>query len=228
MTFRNFAFLGITYLASLLTSPVHGAVIQFALNVEFSGGTEPVGARPWVLATFDDRFGGSDTVRLTVDAKNLTGGERVKEFLFNFDPALNATDLSFNIVSNPTDLTLGDIDTTNDPFDNKFKAAGDGYFDVMFDFPQQGNKNRFTGGEQFVVDITRSGFLLSASDFAFQSVGGGGNGTFFAAAHVQNIDPRGDSGWIGAPIPEPTTVAMFLGGLLALVLVRVRSRKQVR
>lgn len=65
--------------------------LVLGLNTEFSGGTAPSGTAPWITATFDDSFGGPNTVRLTMSANNLVGTENVKGWYFNFDPALNPT-----------------------------------------------------------------------------------------------------------------------------------------
>ena len=56
---------------------------------------------------------------------------------------------------------------------------------------------------------------IDSSLFGFDSVLGGGNGTFYAASHVQGIGKWGqNSGWIGdgdgsVPVPEPGTILLL-------------------
>ena len=79
----------------LTTSSAQAATITLGLDFEFSGGTQPSSATtPWVTTTFDDSFGGANTVRLTMSAANLTGGKNGEAlaFLFlNFDPTLDSS-----------------------------------------------------------------------------------------------------------------------------------------
>ena len=65
---------------------------------------------------------------------------------------------------------------------NAFKADGDGYFDIMFDFPQE-EEERFTIGETVVYDIT---YVEPIDVYAFDFVSdtGGGQGTYHSAAHI--------------------------------------------
>jgi hypothetical protein len=46
-------------------------------DVEFSANTEPVNTPPWMTATFEDF--GTNTVRLTMAADNLTGTEFISK-----------------------------------------------------------------------------------------------------------------------------------------------------
>jgi hypothetical protein len=193
------------------------ATLTFQLDIEFSGADEPAGTSPWITATFDDSFGGPNTVRLTMQANNLVDTEFIDDFLFNFDPALDPTFLSFNafddIASSPG-VSTGT---------NAFQADGDGKFDIRFDFPPPpGNfDSKFTTGEQVIFDITFNA-AIDVNSFNFQSVEGGGQGTFNSAAHIQGIAPgAGGSGWIGQ-VPEPASGLLLGVGLLAL---GVRQRR---
>lgn len=105
-----------------------------------------------------------------------------------------------------------------------FKADGDGWFDILFDFPPPpGSQNaRFTAGETVVYDITYTG-PIDVNSFDFSSAPGGGNGTFLSAAHVQQTGGGSGSGWIGAAVPEPATALLLGGGLVALAAGRRRS-----
>ena len=202
------------------------ATLTLGLDTEFSGATPPAsGTTPWVTATFDDSFGGPNTVRLTMTADNLTGGgggENLELFHFNFDPSLDPTALTFSAVDNSAsnpENGLGD----NGIFTgvNAFMANGDGNYDIVFNFPPPpgGGGNRFTGGESVIYDITYTS-AIDVNSFNFLSDDGGGQGTFLAAAHIQRINGN-ESGWIGV-VPEPSTAALVGLGLMALARRRRR------
>jgi len=123
--------ISLTLAVFALAAPLQASVAIFQLNTEFSGATDPQGTAPWLTATFDDSFGGPNTVRLTISAANLVSSEFASELSFNLNPAFDPTDLTFSIVSNPTALALGDIETGI----NAFTADGDGDYDLLFDFP---------------------------------------------------------------------------------------------
>ncbi len=62
-------------LVSVLPLSAYATTLTIGLDFEFSGATAPVSSTtPWVTITLDDSFGGPNTVRLTVEATNLTGG----------------------------------------------------------------------------------------------------------------------------------------------------------
>jgi hypothetical protein len=205
-------------LVVLVTSSATATTLTFGLDFEFSGGADPASATtPWVSITLDDSFGGANTVRMTFEATNLTGGstgESVNAFYLNFDTALDPTLLSFTAIDT-ADSTPNAINTGL----NAFQADGDGLFDIEFDMPPPpGNANsRLTGGESIVYDITY-GSAIDVSSFDFMSEMGGGNGSYSAAAHITRINGN-DSGWIG-PIPEPNTGLLIALGLGALSMRR--------
>jgi len=123
------------------------------------------------------------------------------------------------------------------------QADGDGNYNIMVDFNT--SPPTFDGGE--VLEFTLAGVVgLTADDFAFLSDEGGGQGTYFSAAKIQNsncisgdlnggtADPKtcNDTGpndnegsdWLGA-VPEPGALALFATSLIvASGLTRRRSR----
>lgn len=214
--------LGLIALLCGLCQITEGGVLTLNLNGEFSGAAPPAGSDPWLTATFDDSFGGANTVRLTMAAPNLVATEFVHEWLFNFDPALDPTQLSFAPVdtpgATPTAILTG-VDA--------FKADGDGFFDILFDFPPppSGFDAKFTAGETVTYDITYIA-AIGAQSFDFDSAGGGGRGPFPTAAHVQGIGPEGnESGWVTA-VPEPSSIVVWGLSLLAGAgFARLRRRK---
>ena len=209
MNRRTGCALGAVALALGMASGASGATLTVNLNTEFSGGVNPQGTAPWATAVFDDSVGGANTVRLTMSASNLVATEFISEWSFNFDPALNPGWLTFTSVNTGVD---------------SFKADGDGFFDIRFDFPPPpGNFGaKFTTGEQVIYDLTYSGSPIFAASFNFPSANGGGAGTYVSAAHVQGISGTG-SGWIGPVVPEPTSL-ILIGSLAGLGLIARRRR----
>jgi hypothetical protein len=216
----------------LFSLQASAAIVTFYLDYEFSGAQQPQGPTPWATATIEDT--GLDKVTLTMETTNLVDSEFVSEWYFNFSG--DATQLSFTPVDT-ADATVNGVLTDNTNSNAQFKADGDGFFDIKFDFaPPPGNPTatKFTGGETIVYDITLAG--ISASDFNMFSAPGGGNGAYLSAAHVQSISDTGycdgstpdltgacGSGWIGA-VPVPAAVWLFGSGLLGLVGVARRKR----
>jgi hypothetical protein len=98
------------------------------LDTEFSGGADPQGATPWLVAVFEDQGGG--VIRLTMNTSGLVGTEYVSEWSFNLDPMLDPTLLAFSAIDIsdvPGFSAATDIDTGVDAF----KADGDGSFDIL-------------------------------------------------------------------------------------------------
>ncbi len=201
----------VAFACCLAVAPAYGATLTFGLDTEFSGGTAPGGTAPWVVATFDDSFGGANTVRLTMTTPQLAGSENVEGWYFNFDPLLDPTDLTFTAIDNtasvPNNILTG-VD--------QFKADGDGLYDILFDFPPPPGSMgaRFTAGETVIYDITYTS-AIDVSSFDFFSTPDGGNGVFLSAAHVLQTEDGSESGWIGV-VPEPSTGLLVAVGLTAL------------
>ena len=188
-------------------------VLTFGLSYEFSGATSPAGSTPWLTATLNDH-GGTGSVDLLLETTNLTDNEFVFLWLFNLDPTLDPTALSF---SAPTKTGLfTDPDIYADP--DAYKADGDGDFDIKIEFDNSdGAPTRF--GVDDAVQYTITGIPeLTVDSFDFLSVEGGGQGSFPTAAHVGGIGEN--SGWIS--IPEPNS--MVLIGMASSMIAFVRSR----
>jgi len=201
----------------LLVYPISSkaTTLTFDYNFEFSAGTDPAGPAPWLRATFNDEIN-QGKVRLTMSTMGLTGSEFTSIWVFNLNPNLTAASLGIAAIditdSNPIVFTTGT---------DFYKADGDGYYDIKFDFPNSANDNRFTAGEEVIIDITYSGVgTFNANSFNFMSSPGGGAGTFLAATHVQGIGTGAQfSGWV-APgpdhqVPEPGILILLGIGMTA-------------
>ena len=196
-----------TALLGLATS-THAAILTFDHNFEFSGGSQPSGAAPWLRATFDDG-GGSGSVTLTFTGLNLVNQEFVRFTYFNLDPAINPASLSF---STPTKVGAFS-DPTIATGTNAFQADGDGLYDIRIEFDNSPPANQFGPGEAVTYTITAPG--LTANSFNFLSAPAGGSGPFPTAAHVQGIGSSGQfSGWT-TQVPEPASLGLTALGALA-------------
>lgn len=202
--------------STLWVANVHAAQTSFEYNHAFTG-TAPAGTAPWLHALFDDN-GVAGRVTLTLSSAGLSGAETVNGMYFNLDPTLNPNSLSFYYNAA---ASTGPAASSIAIGVNKYRADGDGYYDIFFNFPPPG-KVRFSDNETVVYSITGIP-SLTAESFRYLSKPGPSNnpGPFFSAAHVQNIGTTNNSGWI-APVPEASNWAMFGAGLLLLGIGRVR------
>ncbi len=219
-----FPYLSLLALGFMMLWPLSAkaTIMTFELGMEFSGGTPPEGTAPWITATFDDSFGGVDTVRLTMAADNLTDNEFISGWYFNFDPDLDLNQLGFSYISGG----VAESNITINTGVNSFQADGDGLYDILFDFPPPPGQpgNRFTAGDTVVYDITYTS-AIDVSSFNFFSAPAGGHGPFVTAAHIQGIGPDDeDSGWVS--VPDASIMFLLGPSLIGLgILGRRKKRK---
>lgn len=212
--------LALASIFSAIISEAKAETFIFPLDYEItSDGAEPQGPMPWVTATFIDVS--PDNVQLTMSASNLTGTEFITKWFFN--SGIDATGLTFTPDSgNSLAISTPTINTGL----NAYKADGDGYFDIRFDFQTSAGTGRFTSGETVIYNI--GGSSLSASSFNFISApDGAGTGLYYSAAKVQGINGNDNtSGWIAntTVVPEPISSILFLSGGATLAVRRYLRR----
>lgn len=199
---------------------VPAKALTFGLDYVFSGAGVPGNPGPWGTATFSDVAGG---VQLKMDATGLTGGEFFGSWYFNLNSSLNPANLNISAQSN-VGVDPSSVGVYKGA--NLFKADGDGFFDILFDFTSSG-ANRLGAGDSITYLIT--GIQgLTAADFNAVSVGGPVSG-FHTAAHLQATAVNGQSLWAadgdtpGGPVPEPTTYLV----LAAFVATAAYAKRRV-
>jgi hypothetical protein len=175
----------------------------------------PTGVSPWVDVLFTDTAPGK--VSVTVSTPGLVGNEYVAGLYLNLNPALSPGNLSFTVLGSSGGFALPSVSTGKD----KFKATGDGKYDVFLKFSQKTSKT-FSGNEYITYEITSSSAGFDADDFQYLSKPAGGAGPFLAAAEILGICET--PGMIApcniTPVPEPSPVVMLGLGLGLLVGVR--------
>lgn len=193
--------------------------LAIELDFEYSGATAPSGSGPWLRAEFNSTTPGEVQLKLISLLNSST--EKVKDWGFNFDPSLNATNLSVSQESGPA--------ATWSTGTNHWKAGGNGWYDLRFSFSPSSDLFKQGSVAEFTITSTDP---ISAHSFMYQSVNGppSKNG-FYSAAHVLGIYVE-ESGWIapsGPPeqvlVPLPAPVALGGAGLALAAGVSIRRRR---
>ena len=218
-------FIALIFIVTAVTVNQAGASsLEFSMDIEYSGGTNPAGPDPWATATFVDN--GINNVTLTMSTANLVGSEFISVWLFNFDPDLNPDLLTFSLVGTP-----GSLPNSINTGSNAFKAGPSRFYDIEFDFPQSNKNasNRFTAVETVVYDMSYTGTeTIDVYSFFFESTAATKMPSFYSAAHIQSIGPDDGSGWVGSTtvVPEPISSTLFLAGGATFGLRRLRKKRK--
>jgi hypothetical protein len=199
-----------------ISSPA--ATVTFSYTENFTP-VPPEGPAPYALAIFDDG-GATGTITLTMSVAATVGTADITALYFNLNPALDPTLLSFT-------RTGGDGPSASDTVIltgiDAFRAGGDGFYDILFDFPPApgGDTARFNAGEFLVYEISMPG--LTAGSFNYAGLAGPGTGNPGPFLSVARFQQRGN--FVGA-VPVPTTVWLFASGLLGLIGIANRKRNR--
>lgn len=202
---------------------LHAAAEASFVTYELGGvftGAKPTSSAPWLTASFSDN-GGSGSVTLTLTASLDFSGEFISQVVFNVNPAITPGSLTINQIQG----TGATFKKTSQDAQQVDGAAGMG-FDVLIALPTVGgpNNSRFDNNDVLTFTITGGG--ITASSFAWLSMGGSPN---YVAAHVQGIPLEGGgttSGFIGT-VPIPPAVWLLGSGLLGLIGIRRRFRRSI-
>ena len=199
---------GLALFALLAPAGARATAFIYQFSTVFEG-TAPEGPPPWITASFSDVSSG--VVQMTISAAGMTSAESLGKLLLNLDPADNPTKLKFTYVSSTGSFTQPTITTG----ENKFKADGDGKYDVDLAFSLKAGKI-FTAGDSVTFNISSSGTVLNALDFDALSVASaGGGGPFLAAANFDCTSTKA-SEWVApcqlSPVPEPATISLLTSG----------------
>jgi hypothetical protein len=186
---------------------------------------------PWLMAEFS---GGittpTGTVTLTLSAPNLsvsptdtTKRESVAKWLFNLDPSMDPTKLSFGApVVTAGAMTAPQISLGADQF--QARTSHSGLFDILLQFSSSGGaQGRFDAGDS--VQFTITGIdSLNAASFLQGSAIATDQYTFNTQAFLQDVGANYTEDTYVAP--EPATLAMLgLGGLAVFARYARKSRK---
>lgn len=202
------------------------STITFGLDVTFSG-TPPSGS-PTVTLT--DTAAG---VEVSISSFPLSGTEFIDDVYLNFtgDVSVLSALYQSGVVAN--NVSFGS---------NSFKADGDGYFDILIDYPPPpGNAGTFTADLTSSYVFSLAGINTSMFNASSFCETGCGTGSYFAAAHIQGL-AGGLSAWVGDgngpnppppppppppdSVPEPASMVLFGMGMVgAAMRVRKRARR---
>lgn len=207
-------------------SQVNAATLTLDFDTSFGDPLDPdtaapSGPSPWLTAFFDDG-GTAGSVTLTLTVAGGVGAAEVTEVYLNVDPIIGAGSLAIASAGGTGPVAGTTFQTGTDAF----KADADGWYDILFNMPN--NMDTFDAGETLIFDITAAGLVASSFNFLSTPDLVDPNGPLLGAAKFASTSgcatgPEECSDWVGA-VPVPAAVWLFGSGLLGLIGV-ARRRK---
>lgn len=211
----------------LVPAAASASTITFTLGTsDFSANPPATSGGATITITNDGQA--ANTVKVTI-AANLTGTDTISDIWLNYNGS--ASDLAALQTSAPFSYQSG-IQASS-VTGNPYTADGGGLYDIHLSYSVANNVDNFDGTDKSVYLISLSG--ITPEKFNIKSEVSGGNGTYFAAAHIQSLStgPQ-QSGFFGdsnssdnetpTPVPEPSTL-LLLGSALGVGARKLRRAK---
>ncbi len=220
------------------TSSAYGDVLYIPITTKFQGNISPPGPPPWIIITLDD-IANNGSLEMTIDNAGLLSGGFVSELYLNFDDTEDVTLLNFahlagQDVGSFIAPSVGSATTPIELGMNAYKADGEGYFDIRFEFDTTSNApdKRLGPGESIAYTITHPSVWLTLEMFLQWSEASGGSGPYVAAVHLQGSEPS-IGGWFshgtsedgGEPVIVPEPASGILLALTGAALLTRRRKK---
>jgi hypothetical protein len=203
--------LGVLSILWLAVAASPAAALVLSLDVFFSG-PPTTAVAPFGTVAINPIAGGMEFVLTNLTPGTLSGGSSKMDGVYlNYKGSQALTPQAA-----PPGTTLGYAT-------NAYKADGDGWYDILFEYAGNGY---LPTNSSVTFSILGDSDALNFVDF---SLPGGNNGVYLAASHIQSTTPNGDSFWAGAnevvrPVPEPAGLLLFGAG--AAVMGAMRSRRK--
>ncbi len=207
------------------------ATVIYTLNTPVSG-SAPRSTPGWLTAQFLTLSQGD--VRLILTSDLDVGAEYIAKFAFNIAPAILPAALTITQISGAATASIAN--STQNAQSLPGGGSGGG-FDVVLSFPSTNRTPdvRLNGNDVVIFDIKDLIDHITESSFAFPNAAG--NNYSYVAADVRGIRADGgdsgsgvihqgsfSTGALGAPAPEPASLALLASCIGLMTLMRRRFR----